>query len=254
MKLLLLLSSACFLLCKGAEIIHGREATPHSRPYMALITFETQFEQKICGGSLIKDNWVLTAGHCQMPGAFIAVFLGSHSRGGNERLRQKFTVLRSIVHPNYNRSNLHNDLRLIKLRGKATLNKAVKLLPLPETFEDVNGESVCETAGWGKTEKLDAADHLLEVNVTILDREKCVAHWNEKKVLITQNMTCTSVGPSGQDTCTGDSGGPLICNGVFRGVTSFGPKVCGQDHESSVFTRLTKAYVKWISETIAKRS
>ncbi|PIO25987.1 hypothetical protein AB205_0101040 [Aquarana catesbeiana] len=50
----------------------------------------------------------------------------------------------------------------------------------------------------------------------------------------------------------GDSGGPLICNGVFSGVTSFGPRQCGQPNEASVFTRLTQEYIDWIHRVINK--
>uniref|UniRef100_A0A670YUG7 Peptidase S1 domain-containing protein n=1 Tax=Pseudonaja textilis TaxID=8673 RepID=A0A670YUG7_PSETE len=38
-------------------IIGGKESVPHSRPFMAKIKGSS-----ICGGTLIKSNWVLTAG------------------------------------------------------------------------------------------------------------------------------------------------------------------------------------------------
>ncbi|EOA92879.1 Granzyme K, partial [Anas platyrhynchos] len=44
------------------EIIGGAEVKPHSRPFMALIIREKT--EVICGGALIKPNWVLTAAHC----------------------------------------------------------------------------------------------------------------------------------------------------------------------------------------------
>lgn len=43
------------------QIIGGTEVTPHSRPYMALLTL---VNGDICGGALIEDRWVLTAAHC----------------------------------------------------------------------------------------------------------------------------------------------------------------------------------------------
>lgn len=45
------------------DIIGGYEVEPHSRPFMAQIKGS---EGIICGGALIKENWVLTAAHCKV--------------------------------------------------------------------------------------------------------------------------------------------------------------------------------------------
>ncbi|XP_073488626.1 glandular kallikrein-like [Aquarana catesbeiana] len=148
----------------------------------------------------------------------------------------------------------------MKLSKRAILTKAVKLLPLPTTFEDPKEGSTCETAGWGITEKAHASDILLETNVTIFNREQCAKHWKHRNN-ITENMVCTIVRHGGgstcikehkrsEDWCIGDSGGPLICNGVLTGLTSFGEFKCGKVNDAPVFTRLTKEYIRWINEEI----
>lgn len=47
----------------------------------------------------------------------------------------------------------------------------------------------------------------------------------------------------------GDSGSPLICDNVFRGVTSFGK--CGNPQKPGIYILLTKKYLNWIKKTIA---
>ncbi|XP_066460973.1 duodenase-1-like [Eleutherodactylus coqui] len=250
----LFLFAACLLTSEGAsmKIINGHEARANSRPYMALIIVKNSTHQMICGGSLIKSNWVVTAAHCEVwspSGYKIKVILGAHSSNENENEngRQIFNVTQYIKHPEYNNITLDNDIQLMKLPRDAQIGEKVGLLSLPKKYGDVKANTTCETAGWGWTGNNEPAGVLMEAKVQTINRTQCSERIDMKKKV--ERKMCTTIGSEGQNACVGDSGGPLICDGVFRGIVSYGSDPCNKANGVTVYTRLTKEYVQWINTT-----
>ncbi|NXA44786.1 GRAA protein, partial [Nothocercus julius] len=232
------------------DIIGGKEVVPHSKPFMALI--KEKNERNLCGGALIKANWVLTAAHCQMKSS--EVILGAHSIQRREREKQVFQIAKQIPHPCFSPHTRENDIMLLQLKKRAKITKAVKLIPLPNSDDDPKEGTICTVAGWGQIQnnEEETSSTLREVNVTVISRRICNdwKHYKGKPV-ITENMICAGDRKGGKDSCAGDSGGPLICNGVMRGITSFGrPEKCGAVDSPGIYARLTKQYLKWIRNTI----
>ena len=60
-KTLAFLPGDCGLPGPSERIVGGDEATPHQYPWMAALFIDDKW---FCGGSLISDQWVMTAGHC----------------------------------------------------------------------------------------------------------------------------------------------------------------------------------------------
>lgn len=52
---------------KTTRITHGEQATVNQFPYQASLKLKASFfsfQSAWCGGSIISQNWILTAAHC----------------------------------------------------------------------------------------------------------------------------------------------------------------------------------------------
>ncbi|KFO32100.1 cathepsin G [Fukomys damarensis] len=240
--LLLLLG---FILLPGAQagkIIGGREARPHSHPYMAFLQVESPEGLSSCGGFLVREDFVMTAGHCW--GSAINVTLGAHNIEKQERTQQQVTVLRAIRHPKYNETNALNDIMLLQLRNRVTRNRFVRPVALPKAREKPRPGALCTVAGWGWVNLHRWSDKLQDVQLRVQRDRKCTCRFPSYN---SQTEICVGDPRQRKAAFKGDSGGPLVCNNVVQGIVSYGDKEHGTTPE--VFTRIS-SYLPWINKTM----
>ncbi|KAG5275765.1 hypothetical protein AALO_G00124310 [Alosa alosa] len=235
--------------CYAEKIINGRNVAVEDMQYMASVQNN---EKHVCGGFVIKPNFVLTAAHCRkcLTGK-VSVVLGAHNIHKPEKRKRYYIGKQNkITHVNYTRTKTGNDIMLLKLSRK--IGKDVKTVNIPSSDEmKMKNGTNCLVAGWGKTSKNNATNRLQEADVQVVDFQECQAEWNQNSInqTLPKNVMCAKgfrrSGPSSTD-----SGGPLVCNGLAVGIVSFNLNAESyQEIIPAVYTQISK-FLPWIKSKI----
>ncbi|XP_015927281.1 complement factor B-like [Parasteatoda tepidariorum] len=220
------------------RIVGGRRA-PEPWPWMAALYFTEQgFQSELqCGGSIIHEKLILTAAHClftkkgeRRKDKEIIIKLGL-TNVTNETNVQEYEVKKFFIHPQYRLGLIYDyDIALLQLKRPIEFNAFIRPICLPPAEPSPNstlykaGQYTVAT-GWGHSgvvEKMErvntkSVQSLKEIILPIQSRERCLQSAVENLVdkipadkVFTDRMFCVGDGNGGNDTCSGDSGGPLM--------------------------------------------
>ncbi|KAM3872967.1 trypsin-2-like [Diretmus argenteus] len=227
------------------KIVGGYRCEAHSQPWQVSLNIGYHY----CGGSLINNQWIISAAHCRHnPFAQIAI-LGDHHMWEHEGTEQYMAVDAIYWHQSYDDATLDYDIMLMKLAHPVTVNQYVKPIALPTACPRAG--DMCVVSGWGNiyTDQVFNPYYLQCVDVPILSHRDCD---NSYPGVITDRKMCAGYLEGGKDACQGDSGGPLVCNGELQGVVSW-VLGCGQPNFPGVYTKVC-SLLPWIHDTLTRYS
>ncbi|XP_055611678.1 serine proteinase stubble [Uranotaenia lowii] len=212
-----------------------------------------------CGGAVINDNWIATAGHCvdDLLTSQIRIRVGEYdfSHVQEQLPYTERAVARKVVHPKYNFFTYEFDLALVRLEQPLIFAPHISPICLPGTDDLLIGENATVT-GWGRLSEGGTLPSVLqEVSVPIVSNDRCKMMFLRagRHEFIPDIFLCAGHETGGQDSCQGDSGGPLQVKGkdghyFLAGIISWGIG-CAEANLPGVCTRISK-FVPWILDTV----
>merc|ERR1719264_2085301 len=281
-------AGSCRCGVKGSQrIVGGEVANVGEWPWIVVHSSGTRdnpvtdgSNQGGCGGTLVAENWVITAAHCFYDNSgnqvtfadTMSVVIGEHTLATennflsdndvNDSKRMNLEIETMIIHESYNPSTTQHDIALLKLKEKLDLNTYMPAC-LPDAGKDWAG-STGWVYGWGDTKSAtESSNTLRETSQLILTNAACEQGQGmidtngdgvETQVsmagTISADMLCAEA--AGKDSCQGDSGGPFTVDVEGQhhlvGVVSWGFG-CAKAGLPGVYSSVS-AQREWVDQKI----
>ncbi|KAM0736627.1 Serine protease 1 [Formica fusca] len=247
------------------RVAGGSEAPRANYPYIVSLQRNVNdILYHFCAGSILNNQWILTAAHClaeisSVEIDTIVIKAGKHNIQIVESTEQTAQIEQILIHEKFLSNDTSYDIGLIKLKVPLKFTKEIQAIELPQPETEPTG--IAYLCGWGlfvsSHNILSDPDKLQHIKLTYIDRDTC-SIFVENQLgfsLIDENNICTGPLTGGISACDGDSGGPLVSyygqKPVLIGIASWIIPPCGTS--LTVYTKVSK-FNAWIEQTIANHT
>ncbi|KAK9751366.1 Trypsin [Popillia japonica] len=200
------------------RIVGGSSVDISEYPYQISLLW---YGSHICGGSIISENYVVTAAHCTdgSSASSLSIRAGSSIRNSGGSV-VSVSVLNQ--HPSFDYWSLDYDISVLSLSSSLSLGSNIAAISLPSENQQLAAGTESVVSGWGTTSESGAAANQLQaVSVPLVSLSDCQAAYSPW-YSVTDRMLCAGSSEGGRDACQGDSGGPLVADNLLVGVVSWG--------------------------------
>nr|XP_011303336.1 PREDICTED: trypsin alpha-like [Fopius arisanus] len=219
-----------------SKIVGGKRVDISEAPFTVMIRHIKSINlsnSAICGGTIIAKKYILTAAHCFPPNAkdplqhprWYRIIPGQNFYYSNAK---SYKIQEVYSHPNFsvditNDVKERADIAVIQLQEAMAFDDQHMAIRLAtqKPLDSAHGIIF----GWGFSDpNVRALSHTLQgLPVIAPGRQTCKKNFPTEQYA---NDELCIVNINGGSLCDGDSGGPLIADGVLAGVISSGHKNC----------------------------
>lgn len=236
------------------RIVGGDECRPGECPWQAVLINEKG--EEFCGGTILNEDFILTAAHCINQSKEIKVVVGEVDREKEEHSETTHTAEKIFVHSKYIAETYDNDIALIKLKEPIQFSEYVVPACLPQADfanEVLMNQKSGMVSGFGREFEAGRLSKRLKVlEVPYVDRSTCKQSTN---FAITENMFCAGYETEQKDACQGDSGGPHVTRYkdtyFVTGIVSWG-EGCARKGKYGVYTKLSR-FLRWVRTVMRQK-
>lgn len=196
--------ASCFEI--QSRIVNGSPSERGQFPFYVHIDTRERYRpdyRSVCGGALLNQKFVLTAGHCLFNTEKAALYMGTLRINEAEFGRQYIFVRRRQfhIHPEFEIETLRHDIGLIKLRDRPLFSHYVQPISLPSTCDIPTGELVI--AGNGYMDNNGKPAEILQyTTLKTTPYLECDALYS----IVDYNAVFCAKGSNNNSICQGDSG------------------------------------------------